>query len=320
MAWRKLGGAGPDPEAIVELKRKSSVVRLERAGPRGGRVIAKLCQRDKGILERSVYEDVLPRVALRPFEFFGCVDSDDGTSMWLFLEDVGDVRLDPDDVQHVMLAADWFGRMQAWIGPEAVRVTFPERSAAFYENCLQAILESVSQLQSNRSLPRRGHATLQNIAADCHALELDWSFVVGLANRVPVVLSHNDSLPKNVHVRRSGRGLGIAPFDWGGVGWAPAGADLGLLTLPHMGPPADPRIYAVYKAAVAERWPALDVDDIRCLAGVGQLFWALKVICRGIPELTSEWRRPEHMIPKLAIYEHTLARSIEALSAAGTGT
>jgi hypothetical protein len=314
LAWRKLGLSGPDPERIVDLKRKRCVVRLGRVGPGGAGVIAKLCQRDKGRLERAVYLEVLPRLPVSAIEFFGCVDDDDGTSMWLFVEDVGDERYDPDSSRHGMLAGHWFGTMQAHVEPETLPGFFPERGAAYYRDCMQSILDSLSDLRSSRSATRLGHRTLQKITDDCHELALSWSILADLSDSVPVVLAHNDCLPKNVHVRRSDRGLSVAPFDWGGVGWAPAATDLGLLTLPHRGPPADDRVYSTYKTAVDDRWPDLDVDDIQRLASVGQLFWSLKVISRSIPELTSEWRRPEHVLAKLEIYERTLARSLRALA------
>ncbi len=101
----------------------------------------------------------------------------------------------------------------------------------------------------------------------------------------------------------------MAVFDWGGAGWGVAATDLGQLALPHAGPPDEQPDAAAYLEAARRRWPQLDMELVRQLAVVGQLFWALKVISRGLEEFEDPWREPEQTLRDLRIYGAALARS-----------
>ncbi len=52
-----------------------------------GSVIAKRCQRDAAMLERSLYEDVLAKLPVVTLELRGCVQEEGGEHSWLFLEE-----------------------------------------------------------------------------------------------------------------------------------------------------------------------------------------------------------------------------------------
>ena len=90
-AWLAAGAHRARPSDIECLKdgRKSSVYRLTGAGPRGGGVVAKRCLRESALVERAVYERVLPSLQLTRPEYFGLGDDPDDEYCWLFLEDAG---------------------------------------------------------------------------------------------------------------------------------------------------------------------------------------------------------------------------------------
>jgi hypothetical protein len=299
----------------MKKKRKGGVYGLAGVGPVGSNVIAKRCRPDKGTVERAVYEHVFPRLPTAPLNYYGSVEENGGKWLWLFLEDVGAERLKPDNELHCTLAARCVGEMQAAIGRSGLPDSIPTRSAGSYRGCIQSILRDVPELRERAFIDRKGRETLERIAERCSTLESRWNDVETWCASIPAAFSHNDCLPKNVHIRRTGSGPSVAMFDWGGAGWAPAGGDLGLLALPHRGPPADEPDYAAYMSAVSDRWPGLELDSVRQAADLGQLFWALKVISRELPQLDSAWREPHQTLMRLEIYERALVRSLTAVDA-----
>src|SRR5262249_11817746 len=66
---------------------KRTICRLVGSGPAGAAVIAKRCPRAQSVLERTLYEEVVPYLPVPTLRYYGCVEDPDGRSCWLFLED-----------------------------------------------------------------------------------------------------------------------------------------------------------------------------------------------------------------------------------------
>src|SRR5438093_4111269 len=100
-AWAQIGEGLSNPRAVTQVKRrdisfrKSTVYRLEGAGECGGTVIAKKCRRERGQIERTIYEHVLPKLSLPYPRLLGMANDDYGSSCWLFLEDAGNEAYSP---------------------------------------------------------------------------------------------------------------------------------------------------------------------------------------------------------------------------------
>ena len=311
-AWSRLSPARALPEHVVVLKRKAkgAVYRLAGVGPGRRAVIAKRCSREKAAVERAIYEQILPRLPLATLDYHGFVEEGDGLFAWLFLEDVGDECYSPDVEEHRALAARWLALFHSAADGAEVKAAFPERGPDHHRAHLRSILETLPQIRALPSVPHDGIEVLASIASRCECLESSWSRVEAFCERIPRALVHGDCLAKNVHLRASQAGRGVAFFDWGGAGWGLVATDLGQLALPHRGPPDDDPGCAMYLAVARRRWPDLDLETVRQLANLGQLFWALKVISRGIPEFDCDWARPEDVTGNLRIYEAALARSM----------
>jgi len=303
------------PHEIVVLQQKSSgaVYALLGNDLPGGRVIAKLCEHGKARVERAVYETVLPQLSSGAIEYFGQVAEDDH-SVWLFLEDVGGQRYDTDNENHRKLAAQWFGELQIRISRQETENIFPDRGAAFYRTFLNSIIDTIpGLLRAEVPSPEKSNP-LERIMSRCEELDSHWAALESFCACVPVGFAHGDCLPKNIHVRDTPRGAAIAAFDWGGAGWSPAATDLGQLALPRRGPPEALPNLRIYRNIAAAAWPGLDVTTIRHLALIGQLFWSLKVISRGLPEFSCDWKSPQEVLEELNIYDQALARSIDGIS------
>lgn len=303
------------PREIIVLQKKSTgaVYALIGDDLPGGRVIAKLCEYEKARVEQTVYETILPQLSSGAIEFFGEVAEDD-CSVWLFMEDVGGSRYDTDNATHRRLAGQWFGELQVHTSRSETKDVFPNRGAAFYRTFLNSIIDTIPGLFHTESRPLTDCRPLERILSQCEALDSHWHALESFCACVPVGFAHGDCLPKNVHVRDGPGGTSIAAFDWGGAGWSPAATDLGQLALPRRGPPDALPDLEIYHRVAAAAWPELDIATIRHLALIGQLFWSLKVVSRGLPEFSCDWKSWEEVLADMCIYEHALTRSVNGIS------
>jgi thiamine kinase-like enzyme len=313
-AWTELRPERVKPERIEVLKekKKGAVYRLAGVGPGNSAVIAKRARRAKAVVERAIYEEVLPNLPVATFHYYGCIEEGDSRFWWLFLEDVGGQQYSPYVGEHRTLAARWFGVMHTASESVTMKTHLPDRGPNLYLTYLRSAHELIPQIPAIPSLRATDLAVLTNIVSMCEFLEAHWSQVEGFCNQMPCTLIHDDCLAKNVHVRMTQAGPTIAPFDWGGAGWGLPATDLGQLRLPYRGQPPDNPDFVTYLSIVRDQWPSLDLQTIQQLANLGQMFWSLKVISRGVPEFDYEWAQVEHIMNNFKIYETALADSIRS--------
>jgi hypothetical protein len=311
-AWSRLTPSRVEPGHVAVLKRKAkgSVYRLAGVGAGGCDVIAKRAHVDKARVERFVYEQVLPKLPAPPLDYYGSVPDEDPCFAWLFLEDCRGEPYSPHREEHRAVAAHWLGQLHtaaACIGPTP---DVPDRGLEHQRGHLEAIGASLPPLRGLASVQRHGRGVLDRIECLCQHLASTWSELEELGARAPRTVGHGDCLPKNFHIRADGEGLRAAPFDWGGAGLGPAATDLGQLALPRVRPQDPEPDHATYRDTVRECWPDLDLESVRRLANLGQIFWALKVIRRGLEEFAFDWHSHEFILDNLRIYEAALARSL----------
>jgi hypothetical protein len=193
-----------------------------------------------------------------------------------------------------------------------LKVTLPDRGPDHYRAYLRSARQAIRQIPSIASLKFTDQTVLQNIVSMSEFLEAYWGQIADFCDRMPRTLVHGDCLAKNVHVRMTPEGLTIAPFDWGGAGWGLPATDLGQLGLPYRRLPATDPDCATYLSVVQDHWPGFDLHTVQQLANLGQMFWALKVIARGIPEFDCEGAHIESLMGKFGVYRSVLANTIRA--------
>lgn len=311
-AWAELRPGRVQPESIEVLKQKTkgAVYRLVGVGPANCAIIAKRCRHERAVIERPVYEQVLPHLPVPAIQYYGCVEETDGQFSWLFLEDVGDERYSPFVDEHPALAARWLGAMHIAAESLVERTSLPDRGPDHYFGYLQSARQAIPQVRAITSLKSTDRTILQHILSMCEFLEANWGQIDDFCNRMPWTFVHGDCLAKNVHIRRTPNGPTIAPFDWGGAGWGLPATDLGQLGLPYRQlPPAQPDC-ATYLSVVRDHWPDFDIQIVQQLADLGQMFWSLKVISRSIPEFDYEGAHIESIMNKFNVYKSVLATTI----------
>ncbi len=193
-----------------------------------------------------------------------------------------------------------------------VKNLLPDRGPDHYLIYLRSARQAIPHIRTFSSLKPTDRTILQNIVSMCEFLEDKWGEVNDFCAQMPRTFVHGDCLAKNVHVRMSQAGLSIAPYDWGGAGWGLPATDLGQLGLPYRHlPPTDPDC-ATYLSVVRDQWPDFDLHIVQQLANLGQMFWSLKVISRGVQEFDYQEAHIETIMDKFRVYKSVLANTIRA--------
>ena len=311
-AWSRLAPLRVEPERIEILKRKEkgSVFRLGGVGAGDGDVIAKRCHLEKARVERFVYEQVLPKLPTSPLDYYGSVPDEDPRFAWLFMEDCRGEPYSSRRKGHRAVAARWLGLLHTTAASIQAPSGVPDRGLGHHRGHLDAIGPALSPLRNLASVREYGDGVLDRIEGLRERLAVSWEALEQLCADVPQTVTHGDCLPRNFHIRANGDGLRAAPFDWGGAGLGPATTDLGQLALPRPGRQGPEPDHAAYGDSIRECWPDLDLERIRQLANLGQIFWGLKVIRRGLEEFDHDWHSHELVLDNLKIYESALARSV----------
>lgn len=266
-AWRELRPERVEPERLEMLKTENqatTIYRLVRIGQADSTVIAKRCPQSTARVERTIYEEILPKLPLPMLHYYGFVDEPNAEFCWLFIEDVsGDGRYNPHYEDHRVAAAQWLGIMTTSASGLAAATRLPERGPEHYLNLLQSARDIILSRITNPSLNADDRALLETIVDHCVHLNLIWSQLVHVCEGMPHTLVHGDFIKKNVAVRPSQDGIILLPFDWEKAGWGIAAEDISRVDIP------------TYWSTVRDHWPGLGINSLKRLANVGKVFRCL---------------------------------------------
>ena len=108
--WLSLSGERLSTERVELLShgRDTSVYRLHSED---GPVIAKNCPAATGALERTIYEQFLTKLPLPTLRYYGLAWESAREFCWLFIEDAGGARYEPDCEAHRIAAARTLSRL-----------------------------------------------------------------------------------------------------------------------------------------------------------------------------------------------------------------
>ncbi len=275
-AWRRLqpGRSEPLRMQVLQEQEKSAVYRLEGVGLAGAAVIAKRCLKATGLIERTIYEQVMPDLPVTSLHYYGFGDEDDN-SCWLFLEDVGKDRFSPLVEEQRTLAARWLGIVHTSAAHLTAASGLPDGGPGRYLSHLHSARHAILHHRTNPVLRAADIAGLESICRQFDFLERRWNQVERWCEGMPSTLVHGDFRPKNVFVRADPTGTGFFPVDWETAGWGVPAADLA----PMRGlPPVHQVDIVAYWLTVRESWPLLDLPAIEQLANVGRIFRQLAAI------------------------------------------
>ena len=274
VAWRGLAEDPPDPEHIEVLRqgKKSATYRLVGAGPDGAPVIAQRSQMPKALIERTVYEQILPHLPVTSPRYYG-FQEDSPQFAWLFLEDVGDERYSATDQAHLALAGRWVGLLHTTATRVAAARRLPDGGPRRYLDHLRVGRRTIHAHVANPALGAADVTALQLLVADLDRVERGWADVERACMGVPASLVHGDFQRKNTYIRNGATGPALFAIDWETAGWGVPAVDLTRIDLP------------TYWSVVRPSWPTVQLEDVRRLAAAGRIFLQLAGIRWVSPEL-----------------------------------
>jgi len=292
-AWRGLRISRAEPATVEVLKKnqkeKRTIYRLVGVGRNGEPVIAKRCRLETGLIERTIYEQVLPQLPVTSLHYYGFVEEDE-TFCWLFLEDAGREKFSPLIEEHRALVAQWLGRMHTGSVHVVTTIRLPDRGPTYYLELLRSTRLAIVRNLTNPGLRTEDLAVLKSIVSQCDVLESSWQHLAACCQGFPSTVVHGDFRRKNVFVRTDDRaGTRLFPIDWEMSGWGVPAADLAPSRSRYAGQHLD---LTTYWSVVRESWPSVDMSAIQQLVRVGIVFRKLAAMNWASIGLESESSRP----------------------------
>jgi hypothetical protein len=263
-AWRQLAHDAPDPEhiAILEDRKKSATYRLVGAGPGGESIIAQRLAIATALIERTVYEQVLPYLPVTSPRYYGCREASPQFA-WLFLEDVGDAHYRDTNPDHLAIAGRWVGAMHVAATRVAAARRLPKSGLPRYLEHLHAARRAIREHLSKPWFTAGEVALLESMVLALDDVERHWPCLERACSGAPPTLVHGDFRPKNASIKNDGVRTELYPFDWEMAGWGLPAADLTQIDL------------AAYWSVVRHQWRDVQLDDVRRWAEVGCVFQLL---------------------------------------------
>jgi len=314
-AWRRLNPERVVPERITPAKFKANktrshltVYRLQGVGPEGEAVIAKRCDRGEGLVERAVYERVLPHVSLPGPHFYGAVEDQD--VCWLFIREVQGEKYDVERPDHRAAAAHWLGVLHTEACSVAGRAGLPDAGPGRYRAQMRATRDAIRNHLDNPAFSSGDLAFLDVLLEQFDDLDEHWDRLERDCAGLPLTLIHGDFNGKNLRVQTTPSGPRVVAFDWADAGLAVPAVDLAQVATPSFRMSASPDL-TTYRSVVHERWSECDHADIERLANCGAVFRALAVITWDANHLAEAWA--DAFLPNLQIYQTELVRALDHL-------
>ena len=314
-AWRRLDPERVVPDRITPAKVKPNrarsdltVYRLEGVGAEGAAVIAKRCKRGDGLIERTVYERVLPQVSLPGPRFYGTVEDQD--VCWLFIGEIHGEKYDMLRPDHRAAAARWLGILHTEARSAADQAGLPDGGPGRYREQMRATRDRIREHVDNLSFTADDLAFLDVLLERFDQLEEHWDELERASTGLPPTLVHGDFNGKNLRVQASPQGAQIVAFDWEDAGRAVPSIDLAQVVGPSCRMAASPDL-ATYGAVIRERWSGCEQAAVERVATCGAVWRALAVIAWDTHHLAHPWANA--FVPSLQMYEAELAHALDRL-------
>ncbi|HKA59887.1 MAG TPA: ATP-binding cassette domain-containing protein [Gemmatimonadales bacterium] len=293
-AWSRLNPDPVIPDHIMPADFKANkarpnqtVYKLAGVGPGGADVIAKRCKADFGLIERIVYERVLPHVNVPSPDFYGSVPGGRGDPdgvCWLFMKQISGEKYDPQRPEHRAAAARWLGVLHTEARSVVEHTGLPDAGPARYRVQLRATRDWMQRALENPVFTAVELAFLDRLRNEFDELDEDWERLEGACTGLPATLVHGDFNGKNVRVQQTAEGPCLAVFDWEYAGRGIPCVDLAPVSQFSAVPDL-----ATYWSTVRPRWPACRQEDVERLAACGTVFRVIATLEWASNNLVHPW-------------------------------
>jgi len=311
-AWCQLH---PDSEPLrIEplrvRKQKNKIYRIVGAGWDGTAVIAKRSRKADALIERTVYEEIFPRLTVPSLRYYGSLEDADAEYCWLFLEDATGAKYSKLLAAERAQVARWLALLHTSAAEAAAKAGLPDGGPGRYREFLRSAREGILQHLDNPVLDPDDIAFLDAMLARLTELDGRWNRLEEICDGVPPTLVHGDFNGKNLRLRPSGDGSAVVVFDWEDAGWGVPAVDLAQQAVPSSGLSANPDIQT-YWSTVRDRWPDTSPEAVQRLASCGTVFRALAALHWESCNLATEWA--SRSVSNIRLYDAELAHAIARL-------
>ena len=306
-----------EPLGITPLRvrrKKNMVYRLEGAGRTGGGVIAKRCPKAVALVERTVYEDILPRLRVPSIHHYGSLEEPEGEYSWLFIEEATGADYSNLLAEHRAQAARWLGLLHTAAAGAVSAGRLPDAGPNRYLDLLRGIRELMRRNLDNPVLSPDDAAFIEQLRARLDDLAAHWSRLEEICDGMRRTLVHGDFNGKNLRMRPANGDGGVFVFDWEHAGWGVPAVDLAQLAVPARRLSANPDI-PTYWATVRERWPEVSLESWWRLAYCGTVFRTLSALFWDAQNLANDWAHA--FVGGMQMYAAELDSALERLDWAG---
>jgi ATP-binding cassette subfamily B protein len=308
-AWQTIAPVAARIDRVERLRAKEKL-EIYRLGVTDGQtsVIAKRRRKEDLILERTIYESVLPQLPHPMLRCFGSVNDDNPEFAWLFLEDGGDSRCSL--AEHGRLAARWLGTLHGAASALEVVPSLPARGPGYFLGHLRRGRSTMVDCLDNEALRAGDQNLLAELIATCDRIESQWAGVEAACRGLPQTLLHGDVEARNLRVRNDETGPAVVAFDWEWSGFGVPAVDVYQLAL-H----ATRSDLSAYRATISSFGDGLDEDALQALVLVGMGFRLLSCVDWVVPHL--RFARPERATATLRCYDKPLREWADRLAMLG---
>jgi hypothetical protein len=297
---------------LVRKRARSTVYRLEGAGPNGVSVIAKRSRRAHARIEHILYQHVIPLLPMPSLAYYGFFDESAGDFAWLFVECSDGEPFAPTSPEHTALAARWLALLHTAGGSLAAVGLLPERGPGYFYNHLVSAQRNLDIHCNNAALLPADRGVLAAVVEQCERLASHWKDVERQSAALPMTLVHGDFAPKNMRVRDDAKEMVLEPFDWGSAGWGVAGLDLAQADASEESGSRDwasPDL-DMYRASIGAKWLRVDRRDLELCAALGKAFRCLYCIDRESEYLGEAWI--DKAMLNMRLYRSGLGHALQA--------
>src|SRR3989449_5368273 len=287
------------------------------AGWDGTAVIAKRSRKADALIERTVYEEIFPRLTVPSLRYYGSLEDADAEYCWLFLEDATGAKYSKLLAAERAQVARWLALLHTSAAEAAAKAGLPDGGPGRYREFLRSAREGILQHLDNPVLDPDDIAFLDAMLARLTELDGRWNRLEEICDGVPPTLVHGDFNGKNLRLRPSGDGSAVLVFDWEDAGWGVPAVDLAQQTVPSSSLSANPDI-PTYCSTVQDRWPNASHETVRRLAYCGTVFRALAALHWESFNLGTEWA--SRFISNIRLYDAELAHALVQLGWEGRST
>jgi ATP-binding cassette, subfamily B, bacterial len=321
-AWRRLGADRMVPDRICGAKvkpkraRPMKVFRLEGVGAEGATVIAKWCKRADGLIEHTVYEQILPHVPLPGPRYYGAIpeasDDPEKDGCWLFIGEIHGEKYDELLPEHRAAAARWLGTLHTHARDAARLAKLPDAGPGRYRRHMHTARDLIRNHLDNPSFSADDLQFLDLLLGRFDQLEEQWDWLENAVAGIPHTFAHGDFNGKNLRLLKSAAGSEpqIVAFDWEDSGWGVPAADLAQVFDTSCRMSAMPDL-ATYLSLIREHWPECRRSDVERLGNCGAVFRALATIQWDAVHFAYDWA--DLFVPNLRQCETELAHALDRL-------